>query len=295
MRVLVTGATGFVGRAVVRALVEEGHLPLCLVRNRGAQRLFRGLPVEVVQGDTSDTSLLEALCSDVQAVVHGSALIREFPGVTFDMVNHRGTANLARSAGRAGVRHLVHLSNLDVSPHRRRPFFHSRWMAERAVLASGVAFTILRPSVMFGPGDRFVTSLARVARRWWVVPVPGDGRHRLQPLHVEDLARCVALCLGRDEYMGRVLPLGGPQVLTLDQVADEVMRALGVRRPRVHVPLPLVRLGTRLMERALRSPLFTSAELDLLLSDQVPRPNLISEFPFNPRPFRGNIDYVAVR
>jgi NADH dehydrogenase len=185
-RVFVTGATGFVGRAVVQALRAEGYCVRCLVR-RGSEPDLRGLEaIERVEGDVLASRSLADGMEGCHSVVHLVGIIREYParGVTFERVHVEGTRNVLEAATTAGVQRYLHMSALGTRPGARARYHTTKWAAEEAVRAGTLPWTIFRPSVIYGRGDGFVTMLARMIQRLTVIPVIGDGRQRLQPVPV---------------------------------------------------------------------------------------------------------------
>ena len=241
--VLVTGGTGFVGRAVVGALVRHGHRVRCLVRPGSERLLPREAGIEPVSGDVTNPSGLGDAARGVDAVVHLVGIIRESPprGVTFERLHTQATEHLLAAARAGGVRRFVHMSALGTRHDARSRYHRTKWAAEQAVRGSGMDWTIFRPSVIFGPGDGFVTLLARLVRWCPVVPVIGDGQNRFQPVAVDDVAEGFARALDRPASTGQVFEVGGPRAYTFDELLDEVGRALGRRRvPKLHHPVALV-------------------------------------------------------
>ena len=293
MRVLVTGATGFVGRHVVKALVERGHAVRAAGRSRGREGVVAGVNVELAYADVSEASSWQAAMQGVDAVVHLVAIIRERRGMTFDGVNRQGAANVAAAAKAAGVKAFVHLSAVGAQDNPSYPYLRSKWQGEQALAQSGVAHTILRSSLVFGPGDEFINTLAGLVKGFPVAPVPGNGQARFQPIHVEDVARCLAETLERHDLRGKTVEIGGPEQLTYDQIVEAIARTYGLERWKAHVPVPLLRLPVWLMERVLDSPPATTQQLAMLDVENVAAIDAVSQvFGFQPRPLQGNIDYI---
>jgi uncharacterized protein YbjT (DUF2867 family) len=243
-RVFVTGATGFVGRALIPALRAEGYGVRCLVR-RGSELDLRGCEaIERVEGDVLAPGPLEGLMAGCDTVVHLVGIIREHRarGVTFDRVHVQGTGNVLRAAAGAGVRRFVHLSSLGTRPGARSRYHQTKWAAEEAVRGSGLPWTIFRPSIIYGRGDGFVSLLAGMVRRSAVVPVIGSGRQRLQPVPVEQVAEAMARSVGMPATEKQTYEVGGPDRVTMVELLDLIAAALGRTRVRkMHVPLGLVR------------------------------------------------------
>lgn len=270
-RVFVTGATGFVGRSVIQALRSDGYVVRCLVR-RGSERDLRGLEaVERVEGDILVRRGLEEGMAGCQAVVHLVGIIRERPtvGTTFEMVHTQGTINVLEAAMAAGVRRLLHMSALGSRPGARARYHQTKWAAEETVRASGLAWTIFRPSIIYGRGDEFVTMLARMVERSPVVPVIGSGRQRLQPVPVEHVAEGFARALALPATEKHVYEVGGPDQLTMVELLDAIGSALGHRRVRkAHVPLGFMRPVARILHRLPGFPV-TPDQLRMLEEDNV--------------------------
>ena len=293
MLVLVTGATGFLGRRVVRDLLQRRHEVRCLVHTPGRERLFDHNEVEVHYGNVTDLHSLEPAMQGVECVVHLAAIIREARRLTFPSLNHQGTATVRTAAWQAGVRQIIYLSAIGAAPDPAYRYLYSKWQGERAVIESGLNWTVLRPSLMFGEGDEFLNALAGLARLGPVTPVLGSGNTRLQPVSVDDVARCVGLSVGEREVQGRVLQLGGPHQLTYNEIAGEVALAMGLRRRLLHLPVWPARLMAGTLGAVMRHPPITKEQLRMLeLRNVTDHNRLESDFGLTPRPLRGNIGYV---
>ncbi len=291
-RILVTGATGFVGRHVVPCLMESGHAVRVLARGPVRQHL---LPegVEVSYGSLTDQGGLEAALSGMDAVVHLVAIIRESGEATFDRVNHLGTARLAKAALSAGVSRFVLMGAIGAVDDPRFPYLQSKWRGEQALIQSGVPYTILRGSIIFGEGDEFVNALGGLVRVFPVAPVIGSGNVRFQAIHVEDVAHSIARTLELDETENRIIEIGGPEHLTYDGILDTIAETYGCKRWKLHLPIGLMRPMVKLMEKLLPHPPATSQQLSMLEFDNIAETDAVSkEFGFSPRPLAGNIGYI---
>ncbi|MBI4202971.1 MAG: complex I NDUFA9 subunit family protein [Chloroflexi bacterium] len=294
MRVLVTGATGFVGRHVVKALAQRGHSVRAAGRSRGREGVVAGERVELAYADVADASSWKAAMDGVEAVMHLVAIIRERRGMTFEAVNYRGTMTVASAAKEAGVRAFVHLGAIGSGDLPEYPYLRSKWQGEQSVINSGAPYTIIRSSLIFGPGDEFINTLAGLVKGFPIVPVPGDGKARFQPIHVEDAARCIAEALEGEGFRGKTVEIGGPEQLTYDQIVDLIAQTLGYQRWKLHVPVGVMRGPVWLMERARDTPPATTQQLDMLAIDNVAeRMDAVKAvFGFKPRPLQGNIEYI---
>ena len=293
MTVAITGASGFVGRALIALLLQDTPPREIRALVRDERRARSELPateldVRVVDVRRPET-LLGAL-DDCAAVVHTVAVPTE-RAQRFSEVNVGGTRSVVAEAERAGVRRIVHLSAIGADARSPYPFLRSKGEGEAIVRASRVPSVVLRPSLLFGPGDDFFPRL-RFALRFPVVPVPGDGQARFQPLHVADLALALRAALRRDDVLG-VHEVGGPEPVTYDELLREAMAGYRLRRPTVHLPVPLMKVPAFFLGLVLADPPVTVAQLDLLAVDNTPSENAIEPvFGVRPRPFRGNLGYL---
>lgn len=255
MTVAVVGATGFVGSAVVPRLAEAGHRVVAISRD-GGRRSDWPESVEARVADVGSGRGLDEALTGADGVVHLVAIPRETGGRRFDDVNVRGTARVVATAEQAGVRRLVHLSVLGVAEDPKLAYLHSKWRGEEAVRASGLEWVVLRPSLMFGPGDGFF-GLVKTTLKWWspgIVAVPGRGDTRFQPLAVDDLALAVERSLTDASRAGSIYELGGPDWWTYGEIVDEVMRVTGMKRLKLGLPVPLLSALTVVTDRVL--PIF---------------------------------------
>jgi NADH dehydrogenase len=298
--VLVTGASGFVGSHVVPELLGAGHRVVALVRSPSAgEKVRRRLPatlaagLELRTGDVLSPGTLPAALAGVDAVAHLVAIPRDWnDGKDLLRVNLGGTQHVVAAMREAGVRRLVHLGALGVEDREDLHYAKSKARAEQVVRESGLDWTILRPSLLFGPRDGFFNIVAGLVRvPFPLVPVPGDGKSRFQPLHVADLALCLRLAVERPETIGRSFDLGGPRTWTYREITAEVARALGKRRVIVPLPLPLIRLAAGTAEALhLRFfPVATDQLRQLALDNVGPLDGVHRAFGFVPRRMEGEL------
>ena len=293
MLVLLTGATGFLGRRVVRELMARRHQVRCLIHSPGKERIFDHRSVEIQYGSVLEPDALKQAFYDVQSVVHLVGIIRPRRGLTFDAMHRQGTANVAAAAKEAGARELVYVSAMGATADPAYPYLHSKRQAELEVINSGLEYTILRPSVIFGEGDEFMTALAGLVRLGPLTPVIGGGRNRMQPVAADDVARCVAASVGNSTVKKKTINLGGPHRLSYNNLVDEAALAMGKRRRRIHIPAPLALPAAAVMERILPRPPVTVGQIKMLGIRNVSEGRELEQaFGFTPKPVRGNIDYI---
>ncbi len=267
--IAVTGGTGFIGSHVTRAALAGGRRVRVLARDpQGAQTLLK-LGAELAQADIHDPESLEAAFRGTEVVIHLVGIIQEKGRNTFDAVHHRGAVHVVEAAKAAGVRRLIHMSALGTRPGARSEYHRTKWLGEEAVRQSGLDWTIHRPSIVYGKGDGFTTQFVSLIRKSPVLPVPGDGRNRMQPVWVGDVVSCFLQSLDRAATHGQTYELGGPRAYTMDEILDHLLRALGKRRLKLHVPLSVLRLNAAVLERVLPSPPVTRDQLLMLEEDNV--------------------------
>ena len=294
--ILVTGGTGLVGRHLVRALLDKGHDVRCLVRS--LEKAGQVLPpeVELVRGDINDRTAVDKACRDVDKIFHLVAVIRENGANTFEHINVEGTLNLVVAAGQAGVKHFIHLSALGVSDNPKFKYAYSKWRGEETVQQSGLTWTIIRPSVIYGDGfgffDRLAQSLRFTPRPF--IPVPGKGTTLFQPIAVEDVARCLIKLIENSSMIGKIIEIGGPEHLSYVQMLDLLLERLDEKRYKLYVPMFLMRLTVLLMGSVMKDPPVTSVELKQMELDNVTDPQTVEKnFGFKPRALRNGLRYLA--
>jgi NADH dehydrogenase len=255
--ILLTGATGTVGSALLRRLTARSEPVRCLVRDPrrlGDQRVR----VQIALGDLANPASFRNALRGVDTVVHLGASTRNQPRGSIEELNAVATLRLVRAAERAGARRFVFFSAMGASHHARTRFFRAKAMAEEAVASSSLEATVFAPSIMYSPGDPWLTLLGRVS---WLplMPLSGSGRSLYQPVWAEDAADCVVATLD-GMGAGGSFELAGPQTLSYDAIVRTVLRSLGRRRAMVHLPLPLVRLSLRALERLVGPAVFATWE-----------------------------------
>jgi uncharacterized protein YbjT (DUF2867 family) len=253
--VLLTGATGLIGTALLPRLLAAGRPVRCLVRDPrrlGAERVR----VQIALGDLADPSSFRNALRGVDTVLHLAAAIRDQRGGSIEELNGIATWRMVEAARRAGVEHFVFLSAQGASAHSRARFMRAKALAEDAVADAGVPHTIFAPSIVYAPGDVFLTLLERMSLLP-VVGVSGSGRALFQPIWAQDVADCVMAALER-RAAGARYELSGPDTLSHESIIDIVLRAAGRPRPRVHVPLAVVSRALRSLEALLGSRAFAT-------------------------------------
>lgn len=298
MTVLVTGAAGFFGNNIVRRLVQQGKPVRAMVRSpeKAALRLADVKDrIEIVKGDVTDRESLKPLMDGVSAVIHLVAISMEKGGSTYEEINYQGTVNVVDAASAKGVSRFIHMSQNSAAPDHFSRFLRSKGRAQVYVVESGLRWTALRPSVVFGAQDEFFNAIARLVRLTPLVfPLIGGGTAQFQPVSVHDVAEATVRCLDDENTIGREFHLGGPEVLNLGEIERRILDAMNARRVLVPAPVPLLRPAVWVMERALPGTPVNSSLLDLLKVPNVVQDNaLVRYFNIQPRAFSGeNIAYL---
>ena len=292
MKVFLTGGTGFVGSEVLRQLVAAGHAVRCLVRAGSEGKLAVREGVEVHRGDATEPETLKGALEGCDAVIHLVGIIREFPGkgITFRKLHFEATRNMVAAAESQGVNRYLQMSTNGTRENASTPYHRTKWQAEEAVRASSLAWTIFRPSLIFGPGDAFVNMLADMMRKLPVLPVIGDGKYRMSPVAVEDVAASFVKALTLPDMVGKTFHCCGPQSYTYDEVLDLIGAALGKQHvPKLHHPVFLMKPVVALLESFPAFPL-TSSQMTMLLEGNECDPKEWAEaFGITPAPFAEGI------
>ncbi|MFL5689104.1 MAG: complex I NDUFA9 subunit family protein [Chloroflexota bacterium] len=301
--ILVTGANGFVGSHLVPALLTAGHRVVGFVRTAEAGDLVTSrLPasmrdaVETRIGDVTHPATLGPALEGVDAVVHLVAIPRDFSGgADLRLVNTEGTRAVVVAMRAAGVQRLVHMGAMGVEDVPDLHYASSKAKAEAIVRSSGLDWTILKPSLQFGEGDGFFNIVAGLIRiSPGIVPVPGNGRSRFQPIHTDDVAAVVVRALADPATtVGQSFDLGGPRYWTYREITAEVASALGKRRLIVPMPVPLIRLVAGASELVrLPFPVATDQLRQLRLDNIGPLGLVRERFGLEPRPMEGALGYL---
>ena len=254
--ILLTGATGTVGSALLRRLTTDGRPVRALVRDQrrlGEQRVR----VQIALGELADPPSFRNALRGVDTVIHLAASIRDQPRGSIEELNAMATLRLVRAAERAGVERFVFFSALGATHHSRTRFFRAKALAEEAVEASSLETTVFRPSIVYTPGDPWLTLLDRLSRLP-AVPVSGSGHAVYQPIWAEDVADAVMASLANGAEGS--YELAGPEILSYDDIVRTALRAAHRRRRLLHVPLPIVRGSLRLLRRVAGPKVFATWE-----------------------------------
>lgn len=239
--ILVSGGTGFFGQAITRCLLRQGEHVRVMGRDlQKIRRLFLN-QVEAVPGDVRLPDTLTSAAERCNTIIH----CVQFPnhpiqnprkGYTYLEIDGRGTVNMVDAVKNKNVHHFIYLSGAGADPTKTEPWFRAKAMAEETIKASGMPYTLLRPSWTYGPGDHALNRFVLFAKYLPFMPIIGNGQARIQPVFVEDVAHLVTRCLKEPKAKGQILEIGGPEILTMDEINRRLLKILGKRRPLVHHP-----------------------------------------------------------
>jgi uncharacterized protein YbjT (DUF2867 family) len=259
---------------------------------RGSLKKLKNEPgVEVFPGDCLHPETVAPAAAGCDAVIHLVGIIREFPGrgVTFERVHVQATQNLVDAARTAGVRRFLHMSALGARPEPADPYHVTNFRADEYVKASGLAYTIFRPSVVYGPRDQSINLFVRQIQRLSFFPIIGDGQYRLQPVPVDTVARAFTLALELPQTENRIYEVGGPTPLTFDALIDIIAKVVGRRVKKIHQPVWCMRFAANLCGRFRWFPL-TPGQLRMLLEGNTCDPAAFyQDFGLEPIPFASGL------
>jgi NADH dehydrogenase len=246
MKFFIAGGTGFIGSHLVDALSKGGYAVRCLVRTEERAAVCKKAGFEVAIGDITDRESLKGRLDNCDIVVHLVGIIEEKGDMTFENVHVEGTRNLIDEAKRANIKHIFYQSALGASINSWAKYYKTKAEAEDIVKASGIPYTIFRPSLVIGKGDGFTEKLKELIRLGPFVPIPGSGNGKFQPIYVEDWVKCFMTLFSNGSrftvHGSRIYEFGGPEYLTYNEMVLQLMEAMQIHKPLVHMPIKLIKL-----------------------------------------------------
>ncbi|HET6421743.1 MAG TPA: complex I NDUFA9 subunit family protein [Geobacteraceae bacterium] len=284
MEIFLAGGTGFVGGHVRSILLEKGHA-IRLLSHRRTAGAANG--VQTVPGDVTRPETWADALQGCDAAINLVGIIREFPGrgVTFDKLHVQATEKIIGACRKAGIKRYLHMSALGARPGATSMYHRTKFGAEEHVRASGLDYTIFRPSIIFGPKDGFVNMLAGYIRSYPAVPVIGDGNYRLQPIAADDVALCFAGSLHMPGTIGHTYELCGPDRMTYNEMLDIIGRSLGKDRvTKLKTPAGFVKLAAGLLQGFSFFPI-TLDQIAMLMEESICDGKWRETFRFEPTGF----------
>ncbi len=296
-RVFLTGATGFVGRQITEDLIGKGSTVRCLIREGSESKIPSQEEVEISYGDIRDPGSIKGKLAGFDAVINLVGIIREFPrrGITFEKIHFEGTRNLVDEAKKEKISKFIQMSALGANIHSTAEYHRTKARAEDYLKLSGLKYTIFRPSIIFGPEDKFVNYFAGMIRRSPIIPVIGDGSYKLQPIFIKTLSKAFVESLDLPESDYKAFDAAGPQKIEFDTILDTIAEVIGKKTRKLHLPSGLMRPFTRVMERFPFFPL-TCEQIDMLLEGNTCDEKIFFDiFPVIPITFREGIQSYLKR
>jgi uncharacterized protein YbjT (DUF2867 family) len=269
MSIFIAGASGFVGGHLVNDLLSRGQKVRCLVRSEKKEHLLSARGAEVVRGDITSAETLRGVLGPEDFVVHLVGIIEEKGSATFRAVHVEGTSNLVEEARRAGVRHFFYQSALGADKDSWSGYLRTKAEAEEIVRQSGLRYTIFRPSLIVGPWDGFTKKILEMIKLSPVIPIPGRGAAKFQPLYIKDWLRCINKVIDDPEAYLSAFDIGGPQHLTYKEIVETLAESAGRHKPAFNIPMGLMKISTLFLGAVLSSPPVTLDQLRLLESDNI--------------------------
>lgn len=290
--ILLTGATGFVGSNLLREMLKQGLRVRCLIRNPSRAKAIKQPGVELLQGDITDRdSIAKALADEeIDTAVHLVGILAETGKATFKAIHIQGTRNMVEACKEKKIKRFIHISALGTRETARSEYHRTKWNAEEIIRNSGLGYTIFRPSVLFGKEDKFVNLFASIIKISPFIMIPGNGQNKMQLLYVKDLVRAMTTAITDLNHINKVYELGGAEKLAFDQIIDAICRVLGKTRLKIHIPMPLMRIGAAIAEAILPKPPITRDQLLMLEEDNVTDNNTLEPvFGIKPTKFEEGI------
>lgn len=292
MKIFLTGSTGFVGKQLLKELLENKYRVKCLVRKGSEHKLGQYINhIEVVNGDITDPPCLENIIADCEAVINIVGIIREIPGkgVTFEKLHYEGTHNLIREAKKQGVNRFIQMSALGAKQEGKTLYQQTKFLAEECIRRSGLNYTIFRPSIIFGNEDKFVNTFAGMLKIQQFIPVIGDGKYKLQPVAVENVVAAFVDSIERRDTFGKLYEVGGPEKIEFNDVINIIGKVLCLPPYKIHIPVWIMNTLAEMLDWIPAFPV-TKDQITMLLEgntcDEKP---FFDHFKINPIYFKEGI------
>ncbi|MEJ2697208.1 MAG: complex I NDUFA9 subunit family protein [Candidatus Sulfobium sp.] len=267
--IFIAGATGFIGSHLIDDLSAKGHRLKCLVRSGKAKERLTAMGIETVTGDIREPDTLKGVLGSGDVVIHLVGIIEEKGRSTFRSVHVEGTSNLVDEAKRAGAGHFFYQSALGADKNSWSAYLKTKAEAEDIVKKSGLASTVFRPSLIIGPWDGFTSKVVDMIKLAPVLPIPGKGSAKFQPLYVKDWVRCIGAVIDAPQKYLSTYEIGGPEQLTYSRMLEIMSEALGRKKTTMSIPMGLMKFSASLLENILPSPPVTTDQLRLLEMDNI--------------------------
>jgi uncharacterized protein YbjT (DUF2867 family) len=283
---LVIGSTGFIGRQLVKDLAAKYPGQVRALVRPGKQSVLAAIKgIEIVEGDVTDRASLDKAMAGVNTLFYFAAITGNIKNTNniYWKVNVEGTRNAIAAAEKAGVRRLVLGGGFGTVEGKEGSYMRTRWLMEQAVRNSKLEWTILQPSILFGEGSEFFEAQARIMKMLPVAALIGGGKSRFQPIFLGDVVKAAILAAERDDKIGKIIQLGGPEYYNYTELVNLILRTIHKKRLKLPVPLWVMSINATLF-KVLPKPPFTPAMVELFSFDNItPDPQIVEhEFGFKP-------------
>jgi len=277
MKIFLTGSTGFVGKRMLQDLLENNYQVRCLARKGSEQKIshyknpvLMKTGIDIVNGDITDAASLDGKLEGCDAVINLVGIIREFHGrgITFEKLHYEGTANLVRAAWSQKVRRFIQMSALGARPDGKTQYQQTKFCAEECVRTSGLDYTIFRPSIIFGPGDKFVNLFANMLKVQQFVPVVSNGRYQMQPVSVENVSMGFVKSIEQKDAIGKTFDVGGPEKIEFNQIIDSIGEVICAPPHKIHIPAFIMSTMAEMLDWLPSFPV-TKDQITMLLEGNV--------------------------
>ncbi len=290
MKILIAGGTGFVGKNLLPHLLNRAEELRLLVREPDRVKDLFVAEIKLLKGDITEPDTLRGACEGVDAVIHLVGIIMEKGRYTFERVHVKGTEALLEEAVRAGVKKFFYQSALGANADSPFGYLRTKALAEQVMMESGLSYMIFRPSLILGPDDGFTRNLKTLIRSAPVVPLPGGGKTKFQPIFIDDWCRAFVTAFFSEQHWNKTYEFGGPEHVSYKDMLQAYMAQMGVRKPVISVPLGMMKMALPFsgLARVLRVqlPEVTREQLSLLSIDNITEPQACERlFGFRPRRF----------
>ena len=271
MKVFLTGGTGYVGSHVLQALLDAGHEVVALVRPGSESDLpVAENTVDIVPGDALVKESYVHALEDCEAIIHLIGIIREFPqrGITFEKLHVDATRNILDAAREHGISRFIHMSALGAKSDSKSGYFKTKARAEAQVEESGMDYTIIRPSIIFGPDDDFINYFVGMMKSFHVIPIIGDGRYRMQPVYVNDVSQAFVRSLQTSASVGKTYEVAGPTQYIYKEMIKIVRSTINTWALIIHPPKTLMTLLAKMFQYFAFFPV-TEAQIIMLYDENI--------------------------
>ncbi len=263
MKIAITGASGFVGSYLVTSLLNQNH-KLNLLTHKKEPSFNQDKNINIFTGDIHNQDSLQNFLKDVDVVYHLVGIIAETGTLTFKKTVIQGTKNLVVACQKNDVKKIIYLSALGTEKNAPSQYHQSKWQAEEAVRKSGIDYVILRPSVIYGQGDGFVSMVKKLIIKLPLTPIIGRGDFKLQPIYIDDLISIMTSLLPNRDVLNQTIEIGGPQQLSYLQIVKILKSILKKKRGTLYLPMWFMKTNAWILERIMKRPPLTTDQLRMM-------------------------------